>query len=175
MKPTTEKAFETYIQETMLGASGWKAGDAIGWDREKGIFPAVVTAFIWDTQKDLWEQLEKLHGDELGNKIIEALLKERAAKGTLYVLRHGFKFYGKLFSLAYFKPSHGLNEEILELYKKNILTVTRQVPCHPRNNDTIDMVLSLNGIPVVTCELKNPGTGQTWRDAIHQYKTTRDP
>ena len=57
----------------------------------------------------------------------------------------------------------------------NELTATRQVRCHPGKNDTIDMLFALNGVPVATCELKNPMTGQTWRNAIRQYKETRDP
>jgi type I restriction enzyme R subunit len=91
------------------------------------------------------------------------------------VLRHGFKFYGKTFRLAYFKPAHGLNEEVQALYAKNCLTVTRQVPCHPGKHETVDLLLAVNGLPVATCELKNPGTGQTWRHAVRQYEEDRDP
>jgi len=82
------------------------------------------------------------------------------------VLRHGFKFYGKTFKLAYFKPAHGLNEEMLALYALNVLTVTRQVPFHPGRHDTVDLLFAVNGVPVATCELKNPGTGQSWRHAV---------
>lgn len=60
-------------------------------------------------------------------------------------------------------------------YQDNQLTVTRQVPCHPNDNSTIDILLSLNGIPVVTMELKNPASGQTWKNAVYQYKNDRDP
>ena len=64
---------------------------------------------------------------------------------------------------------------MLELFAKNRLTVTRQVPCHPGKHDTVDMVFAVNGLPVATCELKNPGTGQNWRHAVRQYKEDRDP
>ena len=91
-------------------------------------------------------------------------------------MRHGFKFLReKLFRLAAFKPAHGLNDEVLWLYQKNRLTVTRQVLCHPGKRDTSDLVFALNGLPVATCELKNPGTGQNWRHAVHQYQQHRDP
>ncbi|MGK2926509.1 MAG: type I restriction endonuclease subunit R, partial [Lysobacterales bacterium] len=96
-------------------------------------------------------------------------------KGALHVLRHGFKFYGKTFRLAYFKPAHGLNDEVLALYDKNQLTITRQVPCHPGKHDTVDLLFAVNGLPVATCELKNPGTGQNWRHAVRQYQQDRDP
>ena len=72
-------------------------------------------------------------------------------------------------------PPTALNYEVLELFGKNRLTVTRQVPCHPGDNRTVDMVLAVNGLPVATCELKNPGTGQNWRHAVRQYKEDRDP
>ncbi len=173
MKAITEKAFEVYIQET-LTKKGWVEGSNIVWDRKQALFPEYIFAFIKDTQADLWGQMDKLHGAELPAKLIEALAKERAAKGTLNILRHGFKFYGKTFRLAYFKPAHGLNQETLDLFAKNRLTATRQVPCHLQDKNTIDLVFSLNGIPVATCELKNPGTGQTWKNAVNQYKFTRD-
>ena len=119
--------------------------------------------------------MEKLHGTGLPAMLIDAMFKERDTKGTLHIIRHGFKFYGKTFKLAYFKPAHGLVEETIEQYRKNTLHVTRQVPCHPADTSTVDMVLSLNGIPLVTMELKNPVTGQTWKQAVQQYKSDRDP
>lgn len=174
MKATTEKAFEAYIQETM-SARGWISGSNQTWDKNKALFPDQIIAFIKDTQADLWAQMEKLHSNELSAKLIETLVKERNAKGTLYIIRHGFKFYGKNFKLAYFKPAHGLVKETLELFEKNKLHATRQVTCHPSDSSTVDMVLSLNGIPLATMELKNPATGQTWKHAITQYKNDRNP
>ena len=115
------------------------------------------------------------HGSNLEKMLLAALVKELAIKGSLNVLRHGFKFYGKTFRLAWFKPAHGLNEEVLSNYRQNCLTVTRQVPCHPGDHSTVDLVFALNGLPVATCELKNPGTGQNWRHAVKQYKEDRNP
>jgi len=174
MKATTEKAFEAYIQEAMA-TRGWIAGSNTLWDKQKALFPKYILSFIKDTQGDLWNQMEKLHGTGLPGMLIDSLFKERDTKGTLHIIRHGFKFYGKTFKLSYFKPAHGLVEETIEQYRKNTLHVTRQVPCHPADTSTIDMVLSLNGIPLVTMELKNPVTGQTWKQAVQQYKSDRDP
>ncbi|MDD5007381.1 MAG: type I restriction endonuclease [Syntrophorhabdaceae bacterium] len=174
MKATTEKAFEAYIEET-LANRGWKPCSNLLWDKNKALIAEEVINFIKDTQGELWAQMEKLHGEELSAKLIEGLIKERDTKGTLHVLRHGFKFYGKTFKLGYFKPAHGLNKETLELFGKNRLTVTRQAPCHSQDNSAVDMVLSMNGIPVATLEIKNPGTGQNWKNAVHQYKANRDP
>lgn len=174
MKATTEKAFEAYIQET-LSNNGWEECSNQLWDRKLALFPDIVIQFIRETQNDLWMQMEKLHASELRQKLIETLVKERNTKGTIHVLRHGFKFFGKTFRMGYFKPAHTLNQETLELFRKNHLTITRQTPCHLTDNSTVDIVLCMNGVPVATTELKNPVTGQTWKDAIYQYMNNRDP
>ncbi len=158
-----------------MSSRGWITGSNLAWDKKRALFPEYVTAFIKDTQKELWDQMEKLHGAELSAKLIDTLVKERDTKGTLHIIRHGFKFYGKTFRLAFFKPAHGLVKETLELFGRNLLHVTRQVLCHPTDAGTVDMVLSLNGIPVATMELKNPLTKQTWKNAVYQYKNDRDP
>jgi type I restriction enzyme, R subunit len=172
---TTERAFETYVEQILLTRGGWKSGTNAEWDKERALFPARVFAFLADTQPKLWAEMKAFHTGELEALVLSALVKELDAKGSLHVLRHGFKFYGKTFRLAYFKPAHGANYEVLEQFSKNRLTLTRQVPCHPGDNRTLDMVLSVNGLPVVTVELKNPGTGQNWRYAVRQYQEDRNP
>ncbi len=160
MAQTTERAFESYVETILLSRAGWGKGDLADWDADRALFSPSIFAFIQDTQPKLWEEMRKLHGAGLEALLINTLVKELELKGTLYVLRHGFKFYGKTFRLAYFKPAHELNQDVLDLFAKNRLTVTRQVPCHPGKHDTVDMVFAVNGVPVATCELKNPGTGQ---------------
>jgi type I restriction enzyme, R subunit len=171
---TTELAFESYI-DAILQRSGWGFGSVLEWDQERASFPDRIFACLRATQPNLWSNMQALHGAGLEPLLLNTIIKELELKGTLHVLRHGFKFYGKTFRMAYFKPAHGLNDEVLALYAKNELTVTRQVPCHPGKHDTVDLVFAVNGLPVATCELKNPGTGQTWRNAIRQYQSDRDP
>lgn len=171
---TNENAFESYLEQ-MLATGGWQPGTNAEWDKARALFPARVYAFIEATQPKLWREMAGLHGDNLKPMLLDALVKELEIKGALHVLRHGFKFYGKLFRLAYFKPAHGLSPDVLALYAQNQLTVTRQVPCHPGDHSTVDMVLAVNGLPVATIELKNPGTGQSWRHAVKQYQSDRDP
>jgi type I restriction enzyme R subunit len=175
MSQTNERAFETYVEEILLTRGGWKSGSNAEWDKERALFPVQVFAFIADTQPRPWAEMQTLHGAGMEALLLNSLVKELDAKGSLHVLRHGFKFYGRTFRLAYFKPAHGANFEVLELFDKNRLTVTRQVPCHSNDNRTLDMVLAVNGLPVATIELKNPGTGQSWRNALRQYKEDRDP
>ena len=171
---TTEQAFESTV-ESMLLEAGWRAGDLGEWDVDRALFPARAVAFIRETQPDEWARMAGLHGDDVESLIVAQLARELDLKGALEVLRHGFKFSGRTFRLAYFAPAHGLNPDALARFERNELTVTRQAPCHPGKGDTLDLVFALNGVPVATCELKNPMTGQDWRNAVRQYQQDRDP
>jgi type I restriction enzyme, R subunit len=95
------------------------------------------------------------------------------SRGAIDVLRNGFKCYGKTFQLAYFQPNTGMNPDTLALYAQNRLTLTRQVKI--KTGRIPDLILSINGLPFATIELKNPMTGQTYHHAIHQYQHDRDP
>ena len=171
---TTEKAFEDTVESLLLD-SGWQAGDRARWDVELALFPSQTIDFIKQTQPKQWDRVAELYGGTIDKRIIEELVKELDLKGTLEVLRHGFKFYGRTFRVAYFKPAHGLNPQLVAQFESNRLTVTRQVRCHPGRDHTVDMLFALNGVPVATCELKNGMTGQTWREGERQYRQDRDP
>lgn len=95
--------------------------------------------------------------------------------GVLTTLRHGFKCYGKTLRIAFFKPAHGLNADLEARYAANILGLTRQLHFSPKSEKSLDVTLSLHGIPLITLELKNPLTGQTVANAMHQYRHDRDP
>ena len=95
--------------------------------------------------------------------------------GSLATLRHGFKCHGRTLRVAFFKAAHGLNPELDANYAANRLGCTRQLRFSPRSERSLDTVLSLNGVPIVTVELKNPLTGQTVEDAYRQYRQDRDP
>ncbi len=170
---TNEEAFEATVV-SMLIESGWRIGNRVEWNVDLALFPDDTIAFMQEAQPKLWAQLSAQLGDQLKPLIIEHLVRELDLKGTLTVLRRGFRFQGKTLQVAQFRPAHGLNPEAIALFDLNRLTVTRQILCHPGKRDTIDMLFALNGLPVATCELKNPGTGQTWRDAVRQYRQDRD-
>ncbi|MFO0714986.1 MAG: DEAD/DEAH box helicase family protein [Sandaracinus sp.] len=169
----TEGAFEAAIEQGLL-SRGWAAGKPSAFDAERAVTASDFLAFLKDSQGTLWESLRKQHGGALDGAVIDHLTKALDSLGSLEVLRRGFKFYGKRIDCAYFRPSHGLNPDVLTQYAKNRLVVTRQVHFAPSGhadaNQSIDMMLSLNGIPVATVELKNPMTGQDVQDAIAQYK-----
>lgn len=171
-----EQAFEAAIEHHLLTNGGYSSGDPATIDRERTIFPAEVLAFVRETQPETWDALEKLHAGGTEAVLLDDLTKALAGQaGVLGVLRQGFKCFGKLVRVAYFAPAHGLNPETARLYAANRLTVTRQVHYSTKHENSIDLVISLNGIPVATAELKNPMTGQTAEHAKHQYRADRDP
>lgn len=174
MKTTNEAAFETVI-ETHLLQNGYVSVAREGFDRERAIFPETVLGFIRDTQPTEWAKLEALHGHQTGEQILTDLCKWMDANGSLATLRHGFKCYGRTLRIAFFKAAHQLNPELEACYATNRLGLTRQLHYSPKSGKSLDVTLSLNGIPVATIELKNPLTGQTMQDAVGQYRRDRDP
>jgi type I restriction enzyme R subunit len=174
-KPKSEGAFEATIEAHLLEHGGWLKGSSKDFDPKLAVSSKDFFAFVEATQAALLTQLHKAHGEGTRSAMLDALIKAMDTRGSLDVIRHGFKFYGKTIRCAYFKPAHGLNEETLAQYRRNRLVVTRQVFFSPDTDQSIDMMLSINGLPVATVELKNHLTGQTYRDSIEQYKHDRDP
>ena len=170
----SEAAYETVIEVHLL-ERGYVPLDREGFDRERAIFPETVLAFIRETQPKEWAKLEALHGSKTGEQILADLCKWMDANGSLATLRHGFKCYGRTLRVAYFKAAHELNPELEARYKANRLGITRQLRYSARSEKSLDVTLSLNGVPVVTIELKNPLTGQTVDNALWQYRHDRDP
>jgi type I restriction enzyme R subunit len=170
----SESAFETVIEAHLL-QNGYVSVSRDGFDRERAIFPEEVLNFIRATQPDEWAKLEALHGAKTGEQVLADLCKWMDANGSLATLRHGFKCYGRTLRVAFFKAAHELNPELEARYAANRLGITRQLHYSPRSEQSLDVTLSLNGIPVVTVELKNPLTGQTVDDAMRQYRRDRDP
>jgi len=173
----TEMAFESAIENHLLTKAGYCKGDKETFDPARGLDPTVLLEFVQHTQPKEWAYLKNLKKDKAEATLLDDLCRALNSdhEGCLMVLRHGFKCFGKLFRAAYFAPASGLNPETQKLYAANRLTVTRQLPYSAAYHNTLDLVLSLNGIPIITAELKNPMTGQTWRNAIQQYKRDRDP
>lgn len=178
----SELAFEIAIEAGLTSAGGYEKRDASAYDETLALFPDDVIGFLQDSQLAKWGQLEALLGDKTSATVLNSLAKELEIKGTLHVLRYGFKCYGKTFRLAHFRPNSGMNREAAAAYALNRLTITRQVAFSSvmkkadgkNRRCIIDVTLSLNGLPVATAELKNPLTGQRATDAVKQYKQDRD-
>lgn len=175
LSPSThsEAAFETVCEEYLLSQGYLKV--ASPFNVAKAIFPEEVIAFIRATQAKEWDKLEALHGANTASQILTDLNKWMDSYGSLATLRHGFKCYGRTLHVAFFKAAHGMNPELEERYAANRLGITRQLHYSERHPErSLDMVISLNGIPIFTVELKNPLTGQTVENAKHQYRKDRD-
>lgn len=170
----SEFSFETIIEHHLL-ENGYVSIPSDSFNRERAVFPSVVLDFIRETQPKEWSKLEALLGDGTSEQILNDLCKWMDANGSLATLRHGFKCYGRTLQMAFFKAAHALNPELEERYTKNRVGVTRQLHFSARSEKSLDITLSLNGIPISTLELKNPMTGQTVEDAVRQYKQDRDP
>ena len=171
---TTENTFETAIVQSLIDNGGYTQGNAPDYSPELGLFKYEVLKFLQESQPKNWKKISVIHGDNVDNRIIQRIYKEMDLRGSLDVIRNGFVDYGVRFKLAFFKPESGLNPETQKLYDKNQLKVIRQVYYTNKNKNSVDLVLSLNGVPVATIELKNHFTGQNTENAKKQYATTRD-
>ena len=171
----TEQHFENEIEHSLLTEGGYQQGLAKDYEKSTALFPAVVVAFIQTTQPKLWARLEMLFKDKAQDELIKALNQELNIKGSLNVLRNGFRVANRTAKMAYFAPNSTLNETSQQQYDANIVKITRQVITE--YNERIDMVISVNGIPVSTIELKNEmsATGWTVEDAKYQYRKERNP
>ena len=172
-----EISFELEICQH-LANHGWlyADGDAKGFDRTRALFPADVLAWVQTTQPRAWETLTKNHGSKAGETLVARLRDQLDQRGTLDVLRNGIELLGLKtpLKLAEFKPALAINPDILERYTANRLRVVRQVRYSLHNENCIDLVLFLNGLPVATVELKTDFT-QSIGDAIDQYRFDRHP
>lgn len=170
----TELLLEQAITEYLVESGGYRLGSPATYDRALALDTSTVLEFLSTTQEKEWSRINEIHGENTATNLINRLVKELNNRGSLDVIRNGFVDYGVKFRLAYFQPETSLNETARELYDKNILTVTRQIRYSTKNENELDLVLFLNGIPVATVELKNPLTNQTVEDAMKQYKFDRD-
>jgi len=174
MAKTQERHFEDAIEHHLLASGGWTKGNPTDFDRTTALVSKDLFAFFESTQPETWAELRKHHRTGLEAALVDTLVKTLDSRGTLEVLRHGFKFFGKKIDCAYFKPAHGMNPDILAKYAKNRLVVTRQVKFVADSEHSVDLALFVNGFPVATAELKNPLTNQTVENAVAQYRE-RDP
>lgn len=154
---------------------GYRKRKPEDYDRMLCLLPRDVVDFILATQPKEWKKLEQHHGVAVREQFVKRLAAEIERRGALDVLRNGLKDSGCKFRLAYFRPASGLNEETRRLHAANLFAVVRQVRYSTKNENCLDLVLFLNGIPIFTAELKNPLNSQDVEDAIRQYETDRDP
>ena len=173
----TERIFEDELCEH-LTANGWSVRthlkNATSYSRELALFPEDLLAFVQETQPTEWAKFKTWHNGQSETMFVKRVAEQLDKHGTLHLLRHGFKDRNAKFELCQFRPANRKNDALWQGYKKNRLTAIRQLHYSLHNENSIDIVLFVNGLPVATSELKTDLT-QNIKDAILQYKKDRLP
>ena len=183
-----EKQFEADIESYLISEEGgWEKSTDAGYksgfqysadntfEENYALDIELLCNFVKKTQPIAWALFEKRCKSDPVKKFYKAFQNAVDMDGLVNVLRHGFKHRGQEFKVIYFKPETELNQLSLAHYQENICQCIRQWHYSPRNNNSVDMMLAVNGIPLVAIELKDQLTGQTVENAVAQWMTNRDP
>jgi type I restriction enzyme R subunit len=171
-----ETVLEEHLVAQLIAGQGYKQRMPEHYDRASALDREIVLRFVKGTQPGEWQKLEAQYAASAEPEFFNQLDKALKQRGTLDVLRQGIKLIpGIRFALCFFQPASSLNPDLVRVYQANILSVIRQVRYSQKNENAIDVVLFVNGIPVATCELKNLLTGSTFKHAEKQYRTDRSP
>ena len=172
-----EKDFEAAIEAWLTTSGGWTKGDAPAYDRARALMPRDLLDFVQETQPKAWRRYAAAVGWEAERKFLDAFCQRlsRGGASILDVLRYGFSTRGAKFRVVGWQPETSLNPETQALYDANRLRCARQLHYSTHNENSLDMVLFVNGLPLVTLELKNQLTGQSVDEGKYQYMHDRDP
>jgi len=169
-----EKRFEQDIETFLINHGGYVKGDMSTYDAKQSIDLPKLISFIKATQEKEWKRYEKIYGSESEKKLYKRFNEEVNTHGLIHILRNGISDRGVKLKVCYFKPESTLNPKLVKNYESNILNITRQFAYSTENRNTIDMVISINGIPIIALELKNQITGQSVENAKKQFMYDRN-
>lgn len=170
-----EKDLESDLCQWLCEHGGYVQGDPAKYDRRLALDPEALLEFVRKSQPRAFERHERNYPGHAEKAFLERFCKEVNNRSLLDVLRNGIKDRGIHFRVAFWKPETSLNPEALASYQANILHCTRQLHYSPSCENSVDVALFLNGIPLVAIELKNHLTGQTVEDAVRQFRQDRSP
>ena len=172
---TKENGFETLIVKWLVEHNGYEEGSNADYNKEYAIDETRLLRFLQDTQPSEMDKLGVFKTEQKKRQFLNRLQGEIAKHGIVDVLRNGIKVYPADLILFYLTPSEN-NTKAKEMWQKNIFSVTRQLRySQDAAKRALDMCVFINGLPVITFELKNQLTKQNTDDAVEQYKTDRDP
>ena len=185
VKIPTETRYERYIEKELndliddglnFHSKTHKENDT-WYDKNLCVVGDEFMTFLKESQPETYENLSKKYGNSIDQKVLSRLNKEIESKGLIHVLRKGFNdIYGGNIKTVFFQPNSSLNQKYRnEKYLKNKFLLVRQLYYSPNNNKSIDIGIFINGIPILTIELKNQLTGQTVENSDHQYRFDRNP
>lgn len=168
---TSEKGFQHYIVKQLTEQNRFRESVSNDFDKEFCINPKQLWEFIKETQPETFEMIQRK-----GERSFLVRLDEKIQKlGIIEVLRKGVKHFDKTVDLFYRQPSSNYNKKDLLKYEANIFSVTQELVYSSDNANRLDLAIFLNGLPIITSELKNPLSGQTVHNGIRQYQNDRDP
>ena len=170
----SEKQLETILVNYLCNVHQYEQGVSEDYIKDYALDTARVKRFLLATQKNKVENTACFASAVSERKFFTELCKQITNRGITDVLRKGFRYISELFDMYYPLPSE-LNPTAKKLYEQNIFCVTRQLFYSKENSDSLDVMVSLNGLPVLTIELKNHYTNQTVENAVKQYQNDRDP
>ena len=179
-KKFTELRFEEWIEKSLLN-NGYHHSFTHSnefeskYDKELCLVEEDIIEFIKISQQEEYDKLYTQFDSSTDSHILKTIDRTISQRGIIDTLRGGIETRGCNFNLVYFKPKSSLNEEHQKLYSQNRFVVVRQLHYSKKNHNSIDMVIFLNGIPIITMELKNQLTGQNIIHSQNQYKKDRDP
>lgn len=172
---TKEIGFENRIEKELLELNNYEKYENKGYDSILALDKNILISYVKETQPNAWKKHENNYGTSAEDNFIKRFDKAVSIKGILKVLREGFDDRGTKFKVIEFKPNSNRNDELIKRYNLNKFHISRQLHYSPTNkNLSLDMVIFVNGIPLVTLELKNEYSGQTYSNAINQYKYDRN-
>ena len=172
-----EQVLQDHLIDRLVSGEGYERRDAAAdYDRALAMDKALLLRFVQDTQAEEWDRLVSHYTASAEDTFFKQLEKALKDRGPLDVLRTGIKIVpGIKFALCYFRPASGLEPKRVAEYQANILSVMKEVEYSTKHGNRLDVVLFLNGLPVVTMETKNLLTGSTFRHAEKQYRQDRSP
>src|SRR3989344_4691927 len=171
---TSEKAFQNDIIAHLV-STGYKKRGKENYNKALYIDAELMFKFIQDTQEKTWKKFQRVHAEISEERFFYLLINEINKKGTINVLRNGFKDAGCYFQLFYPKPNNKKNQDLFEKFEKNIFSAVDELEYERKEKgNRLDLVIFINGIPIITIELKDTFS-QGVEKAIKQYKEDRDP
>lgn len=172
---TKESGLEALIVKWLVDHNGYEEGNNADYNKEYAIDETRLFRFLQDTQPDQMDKLGVFKSEQKKRQFLNRLQGELAKRGIIDVLRNGIKVYPVDLIMFYLTPTEN-NVKAREMFEKNIFSVTRQLRySQDAGKLALDMCLFINGLPVITFELKNQLTKQNVDDAVQQYKDDRDP
>ncbi len=175
MDGLNEINFEDTVFDYLKGSTRYTIRNSADFDLAYVLDKFLLEQFIRDSQPDTWRKLEKLFPADPMAAVADEFAKLRSKRGILNLVREGFTLQGAGIKLIWFKPASGLNPEHRKKYEANRFSVIRQVHYSVQYPDhSLDLVICINGIPIITMELKNEFTGQNVTHAVEQYSKRRD-